>query len=428
MNLGVLEKCNDLLLKRIIRVILIVLGGGVFYLFQENAMLIWCLILCLNLWCVIEAKNNNILFYISLFILLSNYSIVSYYEFQLYGDSITNNYIYWMSEKEIVKIGWKIIYLFSAIIFVFFPNRVSASKNAIRCNELKKYPKSGIVLLFFIWLILIKDILERIVTGVYVENSIHQYSLCLYIVVLYKTMNFYRTRLFVLATIILDAGFIVINGDRGHAIGLLMILFAFFIQDRVPKKYILAGTLVFMLIMNAIGLWRGHGAFGIKYLCRSFTDLKNTRFVLDTAYAAEASGLGMVFLSQYFDIYKRIKMFGIYFLSIFTGSSMLSKDANLSQVVLDMGLNSSGGGVLPNYGYFYMGAIGIILIGGLVCLYYKIIANIEVKSSGFVKCFAVYLLSVMTDWYLYSPAPLLRGVILFAIVYYSSKVIDNLRL
>lgn len=118
---------------------------------------------------------------------------------------------------------------------------------------------------------------------------------------------------------------------------------------------------------------------------------------------------------------ERLLLFAKYIISIFIGSNAMTEDVDLSKLALNAFPYHGGGGVLPNYGFFYLGVIGVILLALLVTRYFTVIAKTNSKSSGLCKCITVYILASMMKWYLYSPAPLLRGVLLLSVVYYCTN-------
>jgi hypothetical protein len=66
-----------------------------------------------------------------------------------------------------------------------------------------------------------------------------------------------------------------------------------------------------------------------------------------------------------------------------------------------------------------LGIIGVFVSAVLVAFYLNKVIGLGVDSSGYMKCLAVWIVSTNFRWYLYTPLPLLRGVLFLTIAYFS---------
>ena len=397
--------------------------------FFFSPYIIIAIIMLMNCYCAYALRRNNIAFFAMAFILFSNYSIFAYYWFDLFGSPITNRYINWLEYPEVIQIGLMVLFVFSATLYCVLPSFADNEIHIYLVGEDKgKNPFMGLLFLIGIILIICVSIFLTYRSGVYTERTIYEYTTVLYILALYHIGHKKPLTYLLFGVMAVDILFILINGDRGHALQLMLMVYCVFLHDKLPKWTLVLPLIIGIIGMNAVGIWRGRGTFSVEVLADSLTKLRERKFVLDTAYAAEGSGLGMVYLTNVYGFGERLRLFAVYILSIFVGTSALSPDANLAAIVINEGLYASGGGVLPNYGYFYLGYFGVIALGLLVCFYISLMAKCTEKTSGLKQCISVYLFSTITSWYLYSPAPLIRGVLLLSILYlFSTKIRINLR-
>jgi hypothetical protein len=177
-----------------------------------------------------------------------------------------------------------------------------------------------------------------------------------------------------------------------------------------------------IIALNAIGMWRGRYDFRADVFLESLKSLTTTGLCLDTAYAAHAGSFAMIKLTEYSSLDYRLSLFLKYIGYIFIGKKM-GRSSNLSLVAFDAYPYFGGGGVLPYYAYFYLGIIGVALISLLVFKYCVCISKVVNINSDYKKCISVYIFVTVMAWYLYSPSPLIRGAMLFSILFFISNKI-----
>ena len=85
----------------------------------------------------------------------------------------------------------------------------------------------------------------------------------------------------------------------------------------------------------------------------------------------------------------------------------------------------TGGGILPVHFHYYMGWFGVVIAAAITGIYMHITAAVNENSGSFLKCISVYYVSGFSRWYLYSPTNLLRGVMLFSVVYFSFSIFNS---
>lgn len=409
--------------------IIFIVVAVVYYIFcgffLQNATMIIIAIIAMNVYCIFKCKNNYMLFFMLLFILFSNYSIFAYYWFDLFGFADHNSYVWFLNFPELMENGLYVLYLFITSIVIFLPKKRSYLSNFPEFFYEKNSGKIFVSFIFLITIVIISitTIYTTVATGIYTETTLYEYTTVLYIIALYHSGSNGTIKFSLLLLMFINCMFVFINGDRGAAIQFLIIVYSCFLMHRFSKKTIIIFWIVSIVGLNAIGMWRNSFQFETKMFGDSLEYLISRGGTLNTAYAAEAAGLAILKLRYDYDFLERIFLLCKYVLSIFVGSAIMSSDVDLSTLAKFAYPYHGGGGVLPNYGFFYLGSVGVILLAIIVCLYFRMIANVDETSSGLQKCISLYVMATITRWYLYSPAPLLRGVFLLSVIYYLTNMV-----
>lgn len=422
-NILVLKiKYNQTKLSTSVFKIFISIAGYLFAgVLLESDTILMILVCLMNIYCMIKSRNNNLLFIINLFLLFSNYSVyVYYFSAQTWG--LNYSYAWFMQFPELLHKGTGIIYLFSMILFAFFPN-VKKNYNSESFLSANGNINEEMAYIFILGIVIISSwsILTRILKGYFPTSAIYEYMSILFILAYYHGSNNKKLKGLITILLFINVIHILTSGDRMPAIQFMMIYYANFFYNRLKKRLLLPALILGVIALNAIGMWRGRTQFDISIFVKSIEYLFTRGMTLDTAFSAEAAGLGMVKFAGDCSWNFRIYLFGIYIAYIFLGSRAMGRNSNLSLLAEDAYPYFQGGGVLPNYGYFYLGALGVILLGGLVAYFFHIIANVNNESRGYYKCLSVQIFITTMSWYLYSPSPLIRGVLLLTILYYCSS-------
>lgn len=415
---------NSSILRLFIAVIGYLLAG---FILKSDTILLF-FIFAMNIYCMAKSRNNSLLFIINFFLLFSNYSIYVYYFSACNTWGLDYGYYWFMQFPELLHKGVDIIYIFTMPLYVFFPNvkKNFSKENLLTSN--KENNNNEMTYIFIIGIVLISSwsILTRIIKGYFPTSTIYEYMSILFILGYYHASNNKRLNRLITILLFINIIHILTSGDRMPAIQFMMIYYANFLYNRLKKRFLLLVLLVGIIALNAIGMWRGLTQFDMNIFIKSINYLFTRGITLDTAFAAEAAGLGMVKFAGDCSWNTRIYLFGIYIAYIFLGARPMGRNSNLSLLAEDAYPHFRGGGVLPNYGYFYLGILGVILLGILVVYYFHVIANINKESKGYYKCLSVQIFITTMSWYLYSPSPLIRGVLIMTILYYlSTKFVFN---
>lgn len=377
------------------------------------------LVIIMNVYCVIKSWKRDTLLIINAFILYSNISMFIYYWLPYLG--LTPNRIYgWFTQfPDVMQEGLNILYIFSVAVFAMFPEVKDYKKGeSLLKNSNKASNIMAIFMILGILLITAWKILDKINTGKFTGSSIYEYMSILFIMGFYHSEGNKKNSGILVSLLFLNVGFVFVSGQRMAAIQFILIFFAVYFQNKIARSILFCGALVGIIGLNAIGMWRGSYHFDMTVFLKSITDLITKKMALDTAYAAEASGLAMIKLAGDYSVFDRVLFLGKFLLAIPLGSSIVGTEAVLSEMTISSYPYHNGGGVLPNYGYFYLGISGAFLLGVVVSLYLKLVANTGCQSSDLRKIMSIYIFSTVASWYLYTPLPLFRGAMLLLIVYH----------
>ena len=378
-------------------------------------------LLFLNLYLLWITRKNIFTLIISSFLLWFNYSIfVANYFIDLdtifIQDAYTNE----------AMIGYKIILTFFTIVCIFV-KRIENRTGKIQLQSTIK----GNILLGRLFLLILTGILifgfDRPSAGGERGNpsTIYEYSIIIFIVGNYF---FSWKREYKIGSTVLFLFYTLQNllyGGRVTALQLLIVFFLFSVsqKEKINWKKLIPIIIVMFIIFIGIGIFRANFVLSIDSFKAIFGSIFGEAFTLDTAYSAYYTSLTFIKTEMLTNNGRRLELFFKFCLSIFLGGSV--SDSNLA-VYTRQFFTHYYGGVLPFCGHFYLGYIGVVLLAILIIKYINSFSLLNNKSSGFLKCFAIYIVATTPRWYLYSPSSLLRGTLIFIIFFWLTKQVCRL--
>ncbi len=412
---------SNVALRLVVSVALLFLS---FFMSDPCKLLLFSLI-GMNLYCALKCRDNNALFIVYLFLAWSNYSIYVFY----WTDRIQRYLMYkfYLQFDDVMRQAAYSLFLFGAILFVACPKTYRKFEKAFAGKERDK--RSIIVgnstslwmaYFFVLCIVLIsgQNMSVRLAQGYMPNSALYEYLVIFFIIAFYLSSGNKALDRIISFLIIINCIYVFLNGERIAAIQFAIVFFLRFFMHKLSKKILFIGMIVGIIGLNAIGMWRGLTDFNVSLLIDSIKKLFSSGMLLDTAYSAEASGLGMIKLAQDYSIMGRLRLFFIYVMYIFVGSKPLGIESNLIRLAQQQYHYSTGGGVLPCFGLFYLGYPGVVLLGALVGKYLKMIGGYVFETSNYRRCLAAFIFASFMRWYLYSPSPLLRGALLFTIMFF----------
>jgi hypothetical protein len=212
-----------------------------------------------------------------------------------------------------------------------------------------------------------------------------------------------------------------IFGGRIEAIQFILVAYIMLFMHKVSMSKVMIAMGIMFVLMSVVGVVRGELLSGNADIVSIFTSLAKHGFALDTAYAAYYASESFIYVIDKFSIHEILTFFWAFVKSIIVGTD---PDMLLTSISSEY-VAHYGGGLAPFYFYFYLGVVGIFFIAGITAFYLNIVNNLKSESSGFLKCLSVWIVSTAFRWYLYTPLPLLRGVLFLTIVYYSFNYLHH---
>lgn len=371
-------------------------------------------LLMINVYMLLQSRQNFLLFIVFFIILFSNYSIVYSNYFIKFDDTMFTDVL---SERtQLVSLN--VLVLFNLLIFLFVrwkDVRPHVKENIFINSENKD---NMIVLLLTIILIFVFFFgfqLPEEEGGRGTPSTLYEYSLIFFILYFYYSGSQKKIVYVGLLIVLLYSLQNFIFGGRIYGLQFLLVAYIMFLMHRVPMYKVLIGISVFFVLFSIIGVVRGALLTMDADIKSIFMSLFENGFALDTAYSAYYTSESFVYLDERVEGV-HLSLFLDFLKSIFVGSGS-APDSVLPAFSSDY-VNHYGGGLLPYYFYFYLGVWGVLLAAMLAAFYFNMILSMTEESNYFKKCLVVWIVSTTFRWYLYSPLPLLRGVLLLAVTYY----------
>ena len=380
----------------------------------------YILMLAINVYMVVCSKDNFLLFVISFFMLFFNYSIVfANYSGQIdivITDGIT---------PRVRSISMNILSLFTCSL-LFFVKWEKISRN-VADVYLEKHQRNDllvIALALVLFLIYSFGFTRPIMGERGVASPIYEYSSILMAILFYYSGN---KRLYLIVGKILVLMFSLqslVFGGRVDAIQFLLVMFIMNYMHKT-RMYIIIIIMIFaFFILSLIGAVRGELLSGNFDIGNIFQNLVEGGFANDTAYFAYYCSESFVYVKDLLSAERVLQLFGDFIRYIFIGSRA-GEDAFLPDVTRGY-VTHYNGGITPFYFYFYLGIPGILIAGLIVSFYINLAISVNKYSSGFFKIVVLWVVCSVFRWYLYTPLPLLRGVIFLSLAYWSAAIFDTL--
>ncbi len=350
--------------------------------------------------------------------LWSNYSIVLCQLNLISADMTLYNRLNFTSHAFL---GLEILYVFVLTLIVFSPDNISPDQGVFfKTTLLRKGKNTSICFVLLVMLILLINagfVFTHFLGKLIVTKSIFEYSLILYAIAFYiteskKNRSNVVTALLILAIII---GFA--TRDRIVPLQMLIMLYLVRLQNKIKKEILIIALIVLLAVMVFLGNYRMKGtSFSMAYFGESFLYLAKQKLALDTSYAAYYCSLSELKFRSTISSAQILYLFKHYLIYLLIGGAYShAGEANLAAYVYKLGYVHTYGNVSPVLCYFYLGFIGVILFALLVCAYLKMTVT---HKSAYYKCLALYFVTCSFRWYLYGPVYILRGALLFSLIFF----------
>ena len=380
-----------------------------------------CLIIAISLFSALRVRKNIYLFIIYSFIAYCSYSVVI--TMYMFGpiDSFFASYV----NQPSGILGLNILSLFTLGLFLITP-KISPKKPISFTTSNKYNPLialGAIIVLIFVFMYSYKrpEVIGERGGG----SPFYEYSIVINILgIYYMGKNKLLKSALILISLIYALNEFIFGG-RVTGLQYIIVMFLCIEVDKISLRVVIPLGFIVAAIMFSIGSLRGGVALNnsvIDLIILGISIIFKGKFVLDTAYAAHHASLTFIETMSFTPFDTRIYMFVQWLKYLFIGSSV--EDSNLTTYAGQF-FQHYGGGILPYWGYFYLGAFGVILILIYLRFLFRMINdNTGHTNNGFARCITVYISASVLRWWLYSPSQITRALIMFFIVYQICNISD----
>jgi hypothetical protein len=253
----------------------------------------------------------------------------------------------------------------------------------------------------------------------YLEGRAHYSPLYEYSIVFYTLSLYYlrggvknKVELPILLVVFFMALFDFFFGNRALGIQILFLIYIFYGVRFYSLKRLFYGFLLILPVLTTLSFIRSGVFLSDVDLTSFFIDnfFKSRYLAADTGYYAYVNSLTFVAASEFIssnETFVAIKdlLVAIFFKSGFGPTAYDIASKYYYQV----------GGAFPSlFAYFYFGYFGSFLMAILISFYLRVGLY---NRSNILSLMFVYFFITSSRWLLYSPIPLIRGMMLFLTVF-----------
>lgn len=392
----------------IVVILFILLSPNISSVLQVSGIL--CIII--NLYLAFRCRNNKLLLLLFSLIAFTNLSL-SYTDAINLGKGVS----LWQSNglrKDVINnIVMKSILLNTTVLNTLLSRNLLNKISKQTFLDRKKNSLisiSGIIILYLILIYGFASIKSSIGNYVSVDSPIYEYSLIIYCLVWFYSKDMKLIDYLIYLYSFVFFSYFLIIGDRSSVFMLAIIFLILYLYDYIKLKFISLFVLIGIPIVNIFGVLRSSGLLNLNNIIQLTLE---KGFYVDTVSWAYYTSLALAKLhyrvEQPFEIAIGFFSGVLGFKNEFYFLGSYAKD-NFSD------LYNAGGGIYPSYFFAMGGYTGVIL--GAVLLFFIIKYIMSFNNIEFLP-YKILLVTFAFRWYVYSPATLLRGVLIlssFAII------------
>lgn len=388
--------------------------------YEQMQLLEVVLVVFLSIMLPIRTRKNTLLFLLSIIISYSCYSAVAANYFPLYYD-----WYMAYAGTDISAQGTTILLIYLSVLHLFLPRSIREVQG-FRFWDRFSRPKYSLTLTLLVASLLVVIAFTQSSgfsdTGGRAEsNQLYEYSYLFFVFGFYFAKENRACRGIMLAVSALYFAQAILGGNRASILAIIMLVYALFFSTKWSVKQIAPFVLLGFLAFQLVGLFREDiGGADLSDLLSGVTELLQKGLVWDTAAAAYHQGLAYIKYLNEIDQIQRLYYLGQWLLGIILGGSAVP-DSMLSAVVQDhymhqVTVGGLGGGFLPEYAYFYFGILGVIVSGAITAWVFSRINCLNHETSTLGSFITLSLFATSCRWFLYSTAPLTRGLLFMVIL------------
>ena len=377
-------------------------------------------------------RKNSALFLTLFFIAYTNYSIVV----GVYWDeSLRFPYFDQISSISTYGIGIMCVMLFSFCICYFSMFIKDYSRGRFSITAADKHIQGNILISAICVLVYIFCFVYGLIyatssiDGRIGNSAIKEYRIIFLVISLVysKHINLVKKIWFIVLTV--TTLIVMFGGSRADALGPLMCFFVYYYSDSTTDRQITLMLIPTIIIMAAVGYFRTNFTFSMESFVYTIDKLASDKLTYEGAIAAYFPSLAMIEVSHMLGFGEKILLFGRHLIYILLGSKI--GDPNLA-FFTRVYFQHFNGFISPSYFYVWTGMMSPVLLALIVFIYVRMLYTIGNPSMQ-KYCLqrrnlavALYFLTTVFRWYEYGPMGLLRGVFVFAVIYFLIFLFDSL--
>ena len=254
-------------------------------------------------------------------------------------------------------------------------------------------------------------------------NPLYEYSLILFIFAYMYSGRRWYTVVPITVLLLAFAAKDLLYGGRKTALSLVILFFIIFLSHRMSFIKVLPLALVGLVVFSAVGHFRGNADFSIEQIKITLKVMLKQKFAVDTMYSASYTGISFVAAASegIYSVSERLMTFMRFLASMILGGGRVP-NSNVSLMTHDY-YSHWYGGVLPAYGYFFLGWLGTALTGALAGIWIKLA---DTKRTPLKQVLLLWVTCTCFNWVMYSPSSLIRGVLFMLAGYFICLLGDKL--
>ncbi len=380
----------------------------------ETSYFVSLVIFAVSIYGVFKARNNWGQLIIYSFILWCNYSIcAANFFFPI------DNFFTGFKDDSVIIIALNVLLLFTSITVFFAPtiDKQNSSFFSENDNSLISFFCCA-VLAFFLLMTIFNN---RGNDGRLSTNSFYEYSIIIAIIGYYFSGTNKAWKIVISALCLGYVLFDLYGGNRALSIQMIILIFMVLFSHKAKKRIVLPLAVLGAVLLLFVGAYRNAGSFSLDSIWNVVSGAIQDKFFLDTSYSAFYTSCTFLKTEGLVSFWDRLSLFKNFSLSMVFGGSFVG-DSNLSEFTHQF-FTHYYGGLLPYYFHFYVGYLGVVLIAFYVVYLQRILLLSQKK--GITKCLAVYFVCSVSRWYLYSPSSIIRGLMLWSLMYLAAKLLSG---
>jgi hypothetical protein len=377
------------------------------------------LTLALSAALVVLTRRNSLLFVLGFFMAYANYSALAANYFAPYNDW----YMYYTG-TSVAATGTFVLLIFMSVLILLFPKNVSAFGGVeffSRCARSQYATLLAVAIAALLVVICLTQSTGFTETGGRGRaNQLYEYSYIFFIVGYFYSgqSKFCRRLLDCVAVLFIVQT--IFAGNRASMLAILILLYLLHIASDWPMRRQIPLLLVGFLFLQVLGFIRQDiSSASFSDLASAAMSVFSRGLIWDTAAAAYHQGLVYINWLGVMGIDDRFYYASQWFISIFLGGTAVP-DSQLAYVAQDLfGVleqGGLGGGFLPFYMYFYFGLAGAVVSGVAIAAVYRAVGSLGAEMRTLPCMLAISLFITVPRWWLYSPSPLTRGLLLMFLI------------